>query len=475
MWLEILLTAIVVIFHTAGFLCAIRAILISRTPQAAIGWVFALLIVPYVSLFLFAVFGGSQFKGYRLANHTDDSTLREILRKARAALEPYQSDLTEKYRDSARLAERLIGLPVTSGNEVELLVDGDETFSAIGRAIDEAREYIVIQFFIVRDDELGRDVKRRLLAARARGVRVYMLIDQVGSHALPRAYRNELRHAGVEFEVFVTNRERGRRFRINFRNHRKLVIADGEVAFVGGLNIGDEYMGRDPKFGPWRDTFIRVRGPVVTALQLPFIEDWYFITRRIADLAWKEQEPAGNMSASIIPGAPASVWNTCPAAFFEIIRSARKRIWIASPYFVPDQALRSAIAHAALRGVEVRLLLPQNPDHILPWLSSFTFYPAMREAGVKIWRYQPGFMHQKVLLADDDLAVVGSINFDYRSFILNFELSVAVASRAFANRVEKMLEADFARAVPDDLHALETRGLLFHLKCRSAALLSPTQ
>ncbi len=302
-----------------------------------------------------------------------------------------------------------------------------------------------------------------------------MLIDQVGSRRLPAAYRRALLDAGVNFRVFVTNRERGKRFRLNFRNHRKLVVADGQVAFLGGQNVGDEYMGRDPKFGPWRDTFVALEGPIVMALQIPFVEDWYFTTNEIPTLSWEVQSRPGNMAASIVPGTPATVWNTCPAMFFEVIRSARKRLWMASPYFVPDPALRAALAHAALRGVDVRLLLPQNPDHILPWLSSYTFYPAMREAGVKIYRYQPGFMHQKVLLADDDLSIVGSINLDYRSFILNFELSVAVASRAFAHRVETMLEADFARAKEDDLYALENRGLLFRLKCRSAALLSPTQ
>lgn len=475
MLFDLLIGALIFLFHAAGLLAALQAILISRTPGAAIGWALALVIVPYIALPLFAVFGGSQFKGYKMAGQPDADELKDVLEKAQNALGPHHSDLTEKYRDSAHLAERLIGLPVTSGNEVDLLVDGEETFGAIGNAIDEAREVLIVQFFIVRDDTLGQDIKRRLIAARNRGVRVHMLMDQVGSRRLSNQYRSELRDAGVELEVFITNRDRGRRFRINFRNHRKLVIADGRVAFVGGLNIGDEYMGRDPHFGPWRDTFIRLQGPIVIALQLPFVEDWYFTTRRILDLSWEVRDTPGNMAASIVPGAPVSVWNTCPAAYFEIIRSTRKRLWLASPYFVPDQALRAAIAHAALRGVDVRLLLPQMPDHILPWLSSFTFYPAMREAGVRIYRYQPGFMHQKVLLADDDLAVIGSINLDYRSFILNFELSVAVASRAFATRVEKMLEDDFGRAKPDDLFAYEDGGFLFRLKCRSAALLSPTQ
>ncbi len=475
MWLDLLITGILMLLHTAGVFCAFQAILISRTPQAAIGWSLGLLLFPYVAIPLFAVFGGSTFRGYKLAGHTDDSALTAVLEKIRTALEPHHSDLTEKYRDSAYLSERLTHLPVTTGNEATLLIDGAETFSAVGRAIDEAKTYLVIQFFIVRDDELGRDIQRRLLDARKRGVTVWMLIDQVGSRRLSAAYRQTLMDAGVTLRVFVTNRERGKRFRLNFRNHRKLVVADGRVAFLGGQNIGDEYMGRDPKFGPWRDTFLRLEGPIVLALQLPFVEDWYFTTGKIPDLRWEVVSTPGRMAASLVPGTPATIWNACPAAYFEVIRSARRRLWLASPYFVPDPALRAALAHAALRGVDVRIILPQHADHILPWLSSFTFYPAMREAGVKIYRYQPGFMHQKVLLADDDLAIVGSINLDYRSFILNFELSVAIANRAFAHRVETMLEDDFARSQLDDMFALENRGLLFRLKCRSAALLSPTQ
>lgn len=471
----LVMSVFVALCHLGGVFCAFQAILISRTPQASIAWSLGLVLFPYVTIPLFLVFGGSTFRGYKLAGHDDDPALEEILAKVRAALEPHSSDLTEKYRDSAHLAERLTHVPVTSGNDARLLIDGKETFDAIGEAIDASQRYLIMQFFIVRDDELGRDIQSRLLAARRRGVAIYMLIDQVGSRRLPAAYRRTLLDAGVSLHFFVTNRERGKRFRLNFRNHRKLVVADGQIAFLGGQNIGDEYMGRDPKFGPWRDTFIALEGPIVTALQLPFVEDWYFTTKQIPALSWDVHSTPGNMAASIVPGTPATIWNTCPAMFFEVIRSARKRLWMASPYFVPDPALRAALAHAALRGVDVRLLLPQNPDHILPWLSSYTFYPAMREAGVKIHRYQPGFMHQKVLLADDDLSIVGSINLDYRSFILNFELSVAVASRAFAHRVETMLENDFARAKEDDLHSLENRGLLFRLKCRSAALLSPTQ
>jgi cardiolipin synthase len=176
-----------------------------------------------------------------------------------------------------------------------------------------------------------------------------------------------------------------------------------------------------------------------------------------------------------IASGPAESWSICPAVYLSIINSATRRLWIASPYFVPGSPLFFAICHAAIRGVDVRIILPQMADHLLPWLSSFTYYPKLREAGVKLWRYQPGFMHQKVLLADDDIAIVGSINVDYRSFMLNFELSAAVQDKNFADQLETMFLADFDRSAPEDLRKFEDGDLFFRLKCRAAALMSPEQ
>ena len=177
----------------------------------------------------------------------------------------------------------------------------------------------------------------------------------------------------------------------------------------------------------------------------------------------------------IFASGPSEPWGITPAVYCEIIHDVRERIWIASPYFVPDPMLRGALAHAALRGVDVRIILPQGIDHLLPWLSSFSYYPQMLAAGVKIWRYQPGFMHQKVMLADNDLAIVGSVNLDYRSFMLNFELAAAVRDEGFAREVERMFDADFARSEPEDLTRFEKGSFFFRLKCRLSALMSPEQ
>jgi cardiolipin synthase len=217
-----------------------------------------------------------------------------------------------------------------------------------------------------------------------------------------------------------------------------------------------------------------LEGPAVAGLQVSFLEDWYYACKEVPDIPF-EPRVAGKQTVLPFASGPAEIWNVTAALYSEIIHDVRDRLWIASPYFVPDTALRTAIGHAALRGVDVRIILPQKPDHLFPWLSSYTFYPLMLEAGVKIWRYQRGFMHQKILLADKDLAIVGSANLDFRSFMLNFELSALVQDPAFARSVEKMFEKDFARSEAENLQKFEKGKFSFRLKCRLAALMSPEQ
>jgi len=473
-YISLIISAVALTFQVAGILFAIQAVMVSRTPQASIAWGMGLVVFPYLTIPLFLVFGESRFSGYHLAGKKSCIGLDEFLERSRKALEPFRSHFSPKYADSEQLTERLRGFPVTRGNSVKLLIDGKQTFDAIFAAMDGAAEYLIVQFYIVNDDHVGDDLKARLVAASRRGVRCWLLYDNVGSKHMTKGYIAELLEAGVKVKGFVTNRQFGRHFQMNFRNHRKLVIVDGKIAFLGGLNAGSEYMGEGP-LGEWRDTHMSVAGPAVQAMQVSFMEDWYYAAREIADLPILPTV-AGNQHVLPFASGPAEAWNVSPAVYCEIIHDVRERLWIASPYFVPDPALRTAIAHAALRGVDVRIILPKGVDHLLPWLSSFTFYPQMLAAGVRIFRYQPGFMHQKVMLADDSLAIVGSVNLDYRSFMLNFELAAAVEDRAFALDVEKMFEADFARSVEEDLHLKFAGASFFHrLKCRLAALMSPEQ
>lgn len=459
--------------HIAGVCFAIKAGMISRTPQASIAWGLALVIVPYVAIPLFLIFGESRFSGYAMAGTGKVPELDAALRRVQEAMAEFRTEFPAKYRDADQLANNLRGLPVVGGNAIKLLVDGGQTFPVIFEALESAREYAVVQFYIIHDDGLGQELKKRLLAAVQRGVRCWVLYDKVGSKGLPDTYEEELVRGGVQVQAFVTNRQSGRRFQMNFRNHRKLVIVDGRVAFIGGLNIGDEYIGLGP-LGAWHDTHMRIEGPAAVAFQVSFLEDWYYATRTVPELPVVPVR-AGDEDVLLFASGPAEPWSITSAVYCEIIHDVRERLWIASPYFVPDPMLRGALAHAALRGVDVRIILPQGIDHLLPWLSSFSYYPQMLAAGVKIWRYQPGFMHQKVLLADNDLAIVGSVNMDFRSFMLNFELAAAVRSVEFVHQVERMFEADFARSLPEDLEKFEKGSFWFRLKCRLAALMSPEQ
>ncbi|MGB8466054.1 MAG: phospholipase D-like domain-containing protein, partial [Terrimicrobiaceae bacterium] len=266
---------LVVMVHAAGIYFGIQAVLISRTPQAAIGWALALVFCPYLAIPVFLVFGESRFSGYTLAGAQGHAELDAVLRQAQRALAPFRSAFLEKYSDAERLGVSLRGLPPTRGNTCRLLIDGKETFRAIFEAIQSARSYVIVQFYIVHDDGLGGELKERLLAAARRGVRCWFLYDNVGSKGLKGSYLSELRDAGVHIQAFVTNRQFGRHFQINFRNHRKLVVVDGKTAFFGGLNAGDEYLGLGA-LGSWRDTHLQIEGPAVMALQVSFLEDWHY-------------------------------------------------------------------------------------------------------------------------------------------------------------------------------------------------------
>ncbi|MEO8205374.1 MAG: cardiolipin synthase [Chthoniobacterales bacterium] len=474
-WFNFLLGTFIVIMQVLGILCAVRALFIARTPQASIAWGFSLICVPYIAIPIFLVFGESRFAGYIRAASGQNHQLDHVFRKIQALLKTNTGIFPAPYDLTDRIAERMTGLPSTEGNDLKLLIDGRESFDAIFEAIDTAKNYLLVQFFVVTDDEIGGALHAHLVAAAARGVRIWVLIDGVGSRKLSKAYFDSLHKAGVEVAHFVTNRQIWKRFQINFRNHRKLVVADGETVFVGGLNVGDQYMGKSKRFGPWRDTHMRISGPAVDGFQFTFIEDWNYATGVVIHLNSPDPVQCGSAKVFTLASGPADAISACQMVYLEAIHAAQTRLWIASPYFVPDFSLKLALQSAALRGVDVRLMLPQTPDHYLPWLSSFSFYPSLRRAGIKVFRYQPGFMHQKVLLADNAFAILGSINMDYRSFLLNFELSAGVHDEKFGARVEEMFLEDFRKCKEEDLNIFEHGSFWFRFKVRLAALLSPEQ
>ena len=469
-----MIVAIVIVFEILGVISAIHSIMSTRTPQGSIAWAVSLVAMPFVAVPAYWVFGRDKFRGYILARQNELESIDDLIRQASNQVSDAGA-VDGRYIAALTGVEKLARVPLSGGNDVELLIDGEATFASIFAGIDAAREYILVQFYIVRDDELGRELKTRLIAKSQSGVRVLFLYDEVGSLGLPTAFNEELRVAGVEIHPFHTRKGSGNRFQLNFRNHRKTVIVDGRIAWIGGHNVGDEYLGKNPAFGHWRDTHVRVEGPAVIGAQLAFVEDWRWATDELpGDLSWVPHVSIdGDANVLVIASGPADEMETASLMYTQAIHSATHRIWIASPYFVPDDAIVQALQLAGLRGVDVRILIPEKSDSWLVTMSAYSYFDQVSAAGVSFYRYDDGFLHEKVMLIDDNIATIGTANFDNRSFRLNFEITAVVVDSELANNVEQMFENDFLSSrlmLRDEYY---NKPFWFKLAVRTARLTAP--
>lgn len=482
-WLSLIASGVVIVVHGLGIFNAAHAVMTVRSSQGAIAWGICLVTFPWISLPLYWVLGRSKFHGYSDAFRQAYDEQREVSLGAYAELQRFVVEPPKQFKGLHRLAQSLTEVAFTSGNSIELLVDGEETFGAMLGAIAQARSYLFLQTYILHDDEIGQRFAEALVARARTGVRVYLLYDAIGSGGLPRSYLKGLRQGGVKVAAFRSTQGWRARFQINFRNHRKILIADGRVGFVGGLNIGDEYLGKDPRFGHWRDTHVRLCGPSVQCLQLTFMKDWYWSQRYVPDAQWQvdpvywdgplQEQPTTNQTLLIFAPGPVVPMNDCTYLFSDLIYQAERYLWIASPYFVPDEPTLTALKAAAYRGVDVRILLPAKADHLLVYGCSFSYYEELRLAGIQLYRYGPGFMHQKVLLMDDAIAAVGTVNLDNRSFRLNFEVMAFGTDGGFVAAVRRMLEADLRCCREVNLRRYQQRWIGVRLAVQVTRLLAP--
>lgn len=462
------------LFYAGAIAAATEAILQARTPQGAIAWTISLLSFPFAALPLYLIFGRNRFAGY--LEQRD-----QIEREAIALVQRTNSNIQEfvvPAPGNSSLYTSLLNLarmPATRGNKVELLVDGEATFDDIRAGLQQAQHYILFQFYIIRDDELGRELGR-ILAAKARaGLVVYLIYDEIGSRQFHRSRLcKRLQMSGVRVAPFNTTQGRRNRFQLNFRNHRKIVVVDGLTAWIGGHNVGDEYLGKNSRIGHWRDTHVRVQGPSVLGAEQAFATDWLWASGTNLDINWDLNSGAeGDSTVLVFPSDPASEYEEAGLMFHQLIVAAQQRIWIASPYFVPDRGIIAALQLAALREVDVRIVIPDEPDGPVVAMANWAFTRELLALGIKVYRYQGGFMHQKVLLVDDQLAGVGTANFDNRSFRLNFEITLLVNDVFFARDVEAMLETDLGRCRQVGLDEFRTKPAWFTLAMATAKLFAP--
>lgn len=469
-----LFSVVAVVVHALGVLNAIHAVMNVRSSQGAIAWSVALITFPWLTIPLYWVLGRNHFFGYEETIRSAYAQHRDNSQAVYQQLLEYRVTLSNSLAPLNRVTQELSMAPFTSGNAIQLLINGERTYQAMLAAIASATDYILLQSYIINDDLTGKTFKQALNQKAAEGVRVCVLYDEVGSQDLTRSYLRSLRQAGVQVSAFHTTRGRGNRFQLNFRNHRKILIVDGKMAFVGGLNIGDEYLGKNPKLSPWRDTHLQVQGPSVQCLQTSFLQDWYWATRDTVEVNWQIQvDHQQNATALFFPTGPADPLPACNLFYVNAIDQARTRLWIASPYFVPDESTLTALKLAALRGVDVRILLPNHPDHLFVYFCAFSYYTELKSVGVKLYRYREGFMHQKVILIDSELAGVGTVNLDNRSFFLNFEVMGFVTDSEFIADVEAMLINDMTASCEVDLTEYYRKPFWFKVVVRTARLLAP--
>ncbi|MDH5325158.1 MAG: cardiolipin synthase [Gammaproteobacteria bacterium] len=467
-----LFATVLVVVWLLGLGYSVNAIMTARTAQGAIAWAVSLVTLPIISLPLYWIFGQRKFYGYVYSRRAGDLKINQIA--ADLSLKYLNRKATLPDRSAKyQVLEKLASMPFTTMNSVELLIDGEQSFNAIFAAMDKAKDYIVLQFYIVQDGKLGERLKQKLISKAAAGVRIYFLFDGVGSYGLSSAFVSQLTQHGVQIRPFKTLKGPSKRFQINFRNHRKVVIVDGKVAFVGGFNLGDEYLGQSKTLGQWRDTEVMLQGPSVQCVQLAFLEDWYWADGSVPEFNWQAESTRQHHRALIMPTGPADLLDTCGLFFVHVINCARKTLWIISPYFVPDQQVTGALQVAALRGVDVRIMLPEKSDNPLVDLAAMSYMEELMRSGVEFYRYHKGFLHQKVLLVDQEMAVVGTANLDNRSFRLNFELNVVVVEEDFAIRVENMIQDDLKHCRLQQEQDWERRSSLIKFLSKAARLMAP--
>jgi cardiolipin synthase len=374
----------------------------------------------------------------------------------------------------ARLALRFGGFPLTLGNQVKFYYEGRPAFDAMLEAIRSARHHIHLEQFIFQPDSCGAEFLEAMTRKAKEGVQVRLLYDAMGAHRLRHKMLRPFLEAGGKSSVFLPLNPFRRRMQVNMRNHRKILVVDGQVGFTGGLNIGEEYLCKNPRFGFWRDTHLRLEGPAVGDLQRVFSEDWDFAANeRLTDPQYFAARSAGSLPVQVIESGPDRDMKCIREIYFAAILKARQRVWIASPYFVPDAGLRDALKLAGYLGVDVRLLGQYHPDKWIPHFAARYYWTEMLNAGVKVYQYTKGMMHSKVVLVDGEWASVGTANLDNRSLHLNFEVNCLFYTPAVVAELEEAFQSDLSTSIRLERGVYARRPFAGRLVENACRLLSP--
>jgi cardiolipin synthase A/B len=466
-----LILIVILSLYFFALIAAIHAIMGSRTSQGSIAWSLSLLTLPMIALPLYLIFGRYRFEGY--------------VRMRSAKIAKVKSDFkkTYKFLDNNYIDHVILNLhnifisnvaeaKFTTKNKIEFLQNGQEYFPSVFAEIEKAQNYILLQSYIIQSDQVGQELINHLISSANRGVKVYILYDSLSSH-IGHKYIANMEKAGIKIRLFNPGKLWRAPFQINFRNHRKLVIIDGQVAYIGGMNFADEYNGLKLPLSPWLDAQVKIEGPAVSQSQISFYEDWYWVEEESLSLNWHAKDFETTNSSVLVTGTgPSEQQYKCELLFMELIRNAKDRLWISSPYFVPGPNIISLLKLAKMRGVDVQIFLPGISDfRIVKWASQ-SYIKELLEVGIKVYEFN-GFLHQKIILVDDIMTYLGSANFDYRSFRLNFEILCFFIDKSFALKIEKMFKKLTLASKELNFENLNNVNFFIELRSQVARLFSP--
>ncbi len=442
-----------------------------RQPTSSVAWILAILTLPIVGGLMFLVFGINRVDRRVDRKRAASRAILRLLPPQTRHVAEIDPDLEPLQHRLMKLANRVCHHRPLQGNRIEVMDDTNRTFGAITEAIREAQETIHLEYYIWQPDKSGTQLRDLLIKKAEEGVKIRFLYDAVGSMWLRRRFLRAMSAAGIHVAAFMQGKTIRERWSINLRNHRKIVVVDGRVGFTGGMNIGDEYLGRDKQLGYWRDTHLCVHGPCVAQLQSIFAEDWYYATGEelVQPALFPVHDEGGQVLAQVIDGEPRGVPETFLALFFAAITEATREIVLTTSYFVPPESLLVALEDAALAGVRVRVLVPSRAAHQWTVWAARSYYQSLLDAGVEIYEYQRGQLHSKTLAVDGRWAFIGTPNFDFRSLSLNFEVGVVCYDRRVSDQLADQFERDLEfsqRITAEGWRARPNRTRLLQNFCR---------
>jgi len=472
---------IVASIYIFNFVLAFTVIFLERRNASSTwAWIMVLFFIPIAGFILYLIFG-RKLNNQKIFTWDTISKLgvrKEVESQLRAIEEgefAFKHEALMQYQDLYYMHLKNNDAIYTQDNDVEIFTDGKKKFTALIKDLEQATDHIHLLYYIIRHDQLGRRIADVLVKKAKEGVEVRFLYDAMGSRLLSRKYIKRLRNAGVHVDAFFPAKLPLINFKLNFRNHRKLAIIDGKIGYIGGFNIGDEYLGKDHKFGYWRDTHLRIYGDAVRNMQTRFILDWNQASRN--DILYEDRfyvgAPAGDVGVQIVSSGPDSDWEQIKYGYIKMVLSAKEYIYIQTPYFIPDESLMDALRIAALSGVKIKIMIPNKPDHPFVYWATLSYSGELLNAGAEIYIYQNGFLHAKTIVVDGKISSVGTANIDVRSFRLNFEVNAFLYDKDIARQLVDEFKRDISLStqMTDKLYA--KRSLIIRFKESVSRLLSP--